>query len=133
MFTRRKLMPARIDTLLGPTARVQGDVDFAGALHLDGCVTGSVRAPADAPSTVSVSEGGRVEGAVEAQHVLLNGAIHGDIRATGRVVLGTRARVHGNVYYGVIEMALGAEVRGRLIPRAPGAGTSMPRIVPKLA
>ena len=133
MFKRRKLMPARIDTLLGPTARVQGDVDFAGALHLDGCVTGSMRAPADAKSTLSVSDGGRVEGAVEVPNVLLNGCVRGDIRAGGRVVLGERARVHGNVFYGVIEMALGAEVRGRLVSQGRTPGTSVPQLAPKPA
>jgi cytoskeletal protein CcmA (bactofilin family) len=39
------------------------------------------------------------------------------------VVLGARARVRGNVHYGVIEMALGAEISGKLVPRddAPAA------------
>ena len=34
---------ARIDTLIGKTAKVHGDVDFQGGLHLDGHITGSVR------------------------------------------------------------------------------------------
>jgi cytoskeletal protein CcmA (bactofilin family) len=133
MFKRSKLMPASIETLLGPSARVQGDVNFAGALHLDGCVAGSVRSPADGKSTLSISEGGRVEGAVDVPNVLLNGLVRGDIRASGRVVLGARARVHGNVFYGVIEMALGAEVRGRLVPAGPSPGTSRPQLAPKPA
>lgn len=133
MFNRSKPQPVRVETLLGPTARVQGDVEFAGALHLDGYVAGNVRSPADARSTLSVSDNGRVEGNVEVANVLLHGAVHGDIRARGRVVLGAHSRVHGNVYYGVIEMALGAQVRGRLVPQAPGAGTSLPHLQPKLA
>jgi cytoskeletal protein CcmA (bactofilin family) len=115
MFNREK-NAARIDTLIGRSARIQGDVEFSGGLHIDGRVTGNVRVvPGDAAS-VSVSEHGVIEGSVEAPHVVLNGTVNGDIVASERVVLGAKARVRGNVSYGVIEMALGAEITGRLIP-----------------
>jgi cytoskeletal protein CcmA (bactofilin family) len=37
------------------------------------------------------------------------------VRALQRVELGSSARVHGNVEYGLIEMAIGAEVNGKLV------------------
>jgi cytoskeletal protein CcmA (bactofilin family) len=49
--------------------------------------------------------------------VVLNGRVNGDIFGSERVVLGAKARVRGNVHYGVIEMALGAEISGKLVPR----------------
>lgn len=118
MFKRRRNRDAaRIDTLIGKRARVEGDVVFAGGLHVDGVVSGNVRALADTAATLSVSEHGVVEGSVEAPQVVLNGKVSGDIVATERVVLGAKARVQGNVHYGVIEMALGAEISGKLMPR----------------
>jgi cytoskeletal protein CcmA (bactofilin family) len=118
MFKRRdKETVGQIDTLIGRSASVQGDVEFAGGLHLDGRITGSVRATAGAESSLSVSEHGVVEGSVEATHVVLNGRVNGDIFGRDRVVLGAKARVRGNVNYGVIEMALGAEISGKLVPR----------------
>jgi cytoskeletal protein CcmA (bactofilin family) len=113
MFNREP-KPARIDTLVGKAARVHGNVDFAGGLHLDGQIAGHVRATPIEGSSLSVSETGAVEGDVEAWDVMLNGSVNGDILARGRVVLGSSARVHGNVYYGVIEMALGAQIMGKL-------------------
>ncbi|HVY82053.1 MAG TPA: polymer-forming cytoskeletal protein [Steroidobacteraceae bacterium] len=107
-----------IDTLIGRAARVQGDVEFEGGLHLDGQVTGNVRA-ANGPgsgSTLSVSEHAFIDGSVEADNVTLNGTVRGDIYASERLVLGPRARVQGNVRYGVIEMTLGAEIKGKLMP-----------------
>jgi cytoskeletal protein CcmA (bactofilin family) len=76
----------------------------------------SVRADGDPSSALSVSEDGCVEGSVEAAHVVLNGTVTGDIHASERLVLGPRSRVHGDVYYAVIEAALGAEIQGRLVP-----------------
>lgn len=116
MFNRTEKHAARIDTLIGRSARVQGDIEFSGGLHIDGRVTGNVRVVPGAKASLSISEHGVIEGSVEAPQVVLNGSVNGDIIASDRVVLGTKARVRGNVSYGVIEMALGAEITGRLIP-----------------
>lgn len=118
MFGRKKQNSARIDTLIGRTASVQGDIEFSGGLHVEGRVNGSVRAAEGAAAALSVSEHGLVEGSVIAPQVVLNGAVNGDIVASERVVLGAKARVRGNVHYGVIEMALGAEINGKLVPRS---------------
>lgn len=108
----------QIDTLIGRSTNIQGDLEFVGGLHIEGRVTGSVRGAPGAASAISVSEHGVVEGSVEAAHVVLNGAVYGDIYGAERVVLGAKARVQGNVHYGSIEMALGAEIQGRMVPRS---------------
>jgi cytoskeletal protein CcmA (bactofilin family) len=120
MFNRPKKPISRIDTLIGKSVRVNGDVEFTGGLHVDGYIGGNVRASGGAGAAVSVSEHGHIEGSVEAPQVVLNGHINGDIIALERVVLGAKARVEGDVYYGAIEMALGAEISGKLIPQKPG-------------
>jgi cytoskeletal protein CcmA (bactofilin family) len=51
----------------------------------------------------------------------MNGTVNGDMHARDRLVLGGKARVNGNVYYGVIEMAPGAVITGKLIPLTEGA------------
>ncbi|MDE2450791.1 MAG: polymer-forming cytoskeletal protein [Gammaproteobacteria bacterium] len=107
--------PARIDTLIAKSVNVDGDVGFTGGLHLDGQVRGGVRADPKAPSSLSVSETGSIEGPVEVTDLVLHGTVRGDIVARGRVVLGASARVEGNVYYGVIEMTLGAQIAGKLV------------------
>ncbi len=124
MFGRDSKANGRIDTLVGKTAKVQGDVEFTGGLHLDGRVAGNVKAEGDPTATLSVSETGSIEGSVEVPTVMLNGSVRGDILARERVVLGATARVQGNVHYGVIEMTLGAEIKGKLVPLPNGGGTS---------
>src|SRR5256885_1564947 len=122
MFTRES-RPARIDTLIGKAARVHGDVEFQGGLHLDGQIAGAVRSAGAPDATLSVSASGSIEGPVDVPNVMLEGTVKGDIHAGGRVVLG--AQCHFNVYYGVIEMTLGAQIMGKLVrlgPQAPPAG-----------
>ena len=124
MFKRRDKTTARIDTLIGRSASIQGDVEFSGGLHIDGRVAGNVRVVPGGAAALSISEHGVVEGSVDAPQVVLNGTVKGDIVAAERVVLGAKARVLGDVSYGVIEMALGAEITGRLIPANPVAGAA---------
>ena len=105
----------KIDTVIGRGAQLSGGLEFSGCLHVDGRIWGDVRAAAGADSTLSVGEHGCIEGAVEVGNLILDGTVTGPIHAPGRVVLGARARVRGDVYYGHIEMTLGAEIIGRLV------------------
>jgi cytoskeletal protein CcmA (bactofilin family) len=123
--TPRKTSRQEISTLLGKETRITGDVEFTGGLHVDGTVVGNVFAAAGAgdDASLSVSEGGVVEGSVKAPEVVLNGTVKGDVTATRRVELGPTAKVIGNVVYQLIEMAIGAEVNGKLV-HADSAGAS---------
>jgi cytoskeletal protein CcmA (bactofilin family) len=130
---KSKSKPQRIDTLIGAGTRIIGDVHFSGGFHLDGHIKGNVDAPSDSGATLSVSDAGVVEGSVAVPNVILNGAVKGDILAHDRVELGATARVTGNVYYGLIEMEMGAEINGKLIhePRKKGAAGAKPDADPK--
>ena len=119
MFNRNKPKPGHIDTLIGVGTRVIGDMQFSGGLHVDGFVKGNVDAPAESGSILSISDGGVVEGSVAVPNVVLNGTVVGDILAHDRLDLGATAKVTGNVYYGLIEMAIGAEINGKLVHEAP--------------
>jgi cytoskeletal protein CcmA (bactofilin family) len=125
MFTRDSSQP-RIDTLIGKSASVDGDLSFEGGLHLDGRIAGSVSAAGGPGATLSVSESGSIEGEVRVPTVLLQGTVKGDIHASERVVLGATAKVEGNVYYGVIEMTLGAQIMGKLVRLAPSPQGAAP-------
>jgi cytoskeletal protein CcmA (bactofilin family) len=124
MFNKRaKPRPHQISTLVGKETHIVGDVRFTGGLHVDGHIQGNVESSADG-GTLSVSDGGVVQGSVLADHVVLNGTVTGDIVAQERVELGATARVAGNVYYNLIEMAMGAQINGKLIYKASTAGVA---------
>ncbi|OGT62712.1 MAG: cell shape determination protein CcmA [Gammaproteobacteria bacterium RIFCSPLOWO2_02_FULL_47_50] len=112
---KRKQMTNRIDTLIGQHTEVTGDVKFAGGLHVDGTIKGNVYAENDGHSVLSLSEQGTIEGEVNVPYVKVNGVVIGDVHGSEHVELQSKARVTGNVYYNLIEMAIGAEVNGKLV------------------
>lgn len=112
---------ARIETLIGQHTELRGDVEFSGGLHVDGTVKGNVIASeGGGASVLSLSERGTIEGEVRVPNVVLNGIVIGDVHALEHIELAAQARVTGNVYYSLIEMAMGAEVNGNLVHCAEG-------------
>lgn len=106
---------ATVDTLVGRQTEVLGDVRFSGGLHLDGKIKGNVTANGDKSASLSVSETGSVEGDVRVPNIVLNGSVIGDVRASERLSLASKARVTGNVYYKVLQMEPGAMINGQVI------------------
>ena len=105
---------AEIDSLVGGNTKICGDVHFTGGLHVDGVIEGNVIAGSD-NSVLTTSEKGHINGNVTVHNIVLNGEVVGDVHALQHIELAPNARVTGNVYYNVIEMAMGAEVNGNLI------------------
>jgi cytoskeletal protein CcmA (bactofilin family) len=116
MFGKRQSKPKnRIDSLIGAEARIEGNISFSGGLRVDGEVSGNIVAVPGKPSTLVLSEHGRVNGEISVTHLVLNGIVDGPVRATEYLELQSKARVTGNVHYKSMEIQLGAVVEGRLV------------------
>ena len=120
MFGRKQSRHTVVDTLVGSNSKISGDVHFQGGCHIDGTVNGNVSADNDTDSALSISDIGTVDGGVTVPYVILNGIVKGDVFASQRVELGSTARVIGNVYYNLIQMAEGAEINGKLVHQPQG-------------
>jgi len=120
MFGSKQRKHGVVDTLVGPNSQVNGDLSFSGGCHVDGTVKGNISADSESDSALSISEDGTVQGGVNVPYVVLHGIVRGDVVSGQRVELGPTARVIGNVYYNLIEMAIGAEINGKLVHQPAG-------------
>ena len=120
MFSKKQRRHTAVETLVGSNSKLNGDLHFRGGCHIDGTVNGSVTADPDSESALSISDIGHVDGGVTVPYVILNGIVKGDVFASQRVELGATARVVGNVYYNLIQMAEGAEINGKLVHQPEG-------------
>lgn len=108
---------AECTSLIAAGTEIRGDVLFTGRLHIDGKVEGSIRAD-DPGAVLTLSNQAQVVGEIVAPHIVINGAINGDVTAGERLELASNARVEGNVYYKVLEMSAGAQINGKMVCRA---------------
>ncbi|MCL2021577.1 MAG: polymer-forming cytoskeletal protein [Betaproteobacteria bacterium] len=128
MFTKKNNVraAAQIDSLIGQGTKVEGNILFSGGLRVDGEVCGKVIAQTP-QSTLMLSEQGVINGHVEVSHLIVNGTINGPVRAAEFLELHPKARITGDVEYGMIEIQQGALIEGQLLlkreqPRAEREG-----------
>ena len=111
-----------IDTLIGAKTDLKGDIVFTGGLRIDGKVRGNIMAKGDGNSTLVLSENAVITGNVSVPHIITNGTIKGNVRAAERIELQPKAEIFGDVYYKIIEMAVGAAINGKLVRETAETG-----------
>lgn len=122
MFSKRHSKPQdRIDSLIGSTAKIEGNLTFSGGLRVDGEINGNVIAVPGEPSTLVLSEHGRINGEVSVTHLVVNGIVTGSVSASEYMELQSKSKIIGDVNYKTLEIQLGAIVEGTLIHLADAA------------
>ncbi|NOS96209.1 MAG: polymer-forming cytoskeletal protein [Methylotenera sp.] len=114
-FKKSNKVQNSIDTLIGVDTRVEGNIIFSGGLRVDGAILGAVSELSDSPSTLILSEHGRIEGAITASKIVINGTVLGPVKAGQFIELQTKARITGDVTYNSLEMHTGAVIEGKLV------------------
>ncbi len=103
-----------IDSLIGASTKIEGNLHFKGGLRIDGHVIGNVIAEAGDTSMLVISEQAKVEGEIRVAHLVVNGEIVGPVYSSELLELQPKARITGDVYYKALEMHGGALVSGKL-------------------
>ena len=111
---------SEMDSLVGISARIEGDLCFTGGLRIDGEVHGNVIAADGTENMLLISEHARIEGEVRCANLVVNGYIAGHVYSSGMLELQPKGRIIGNVHYKKLEMHSGATVAGTLTHQQTG-------------
>ncbi|GAB4338712.1 MAG: hypothetical protein Kow0099_13080 [Candidatus Abyssubacteria bacterium] len=84
---------SKVDTVIGPSTLVKGDIHSKGTLRVDGNVEGNIRSD----STVIIGEKGNVKANVVANHIVVGGTVHGNIHGREKVEVLSTGRLYGDV------------------------------------
>jgi cytoskeletal protein CcmA (bactofilin family) len=119
MFGSKKKSPktkaGATDTLICKRTKINGDIDFTGVLYIDGHIKGNITAEEMENSFLTIGINGYVEGQINVPHIMILGRVKGNVHGLEHVELMSESRIEGNVYYKLIEMAMGAEVNGQML------------------
>jgi cytoskeletal protein CcmA (bactofilin family) len=113
---RKKTTPTTIESLIGASMRLEGNVTFQGGLRIDGHVRGDVTTNCEEQGLLVIGEHARVEGDIVACHLIVNGHIAGNVTVHGMIELQPKANVSGHLRYRSIEIHRGAVVEATLAP-----------------
>jgi cytoskeletal protein CcmA (bactofilin family) len=115
MFGKKAQPP--IKSLIAQGTRIEGNMKFTEGLRVDGEVFGDIQTGTDdAGSLLVISEQAVVQGALTADHVIINGTVRGPVHARELLELQPKARIEGDVSYVSLEMHQGATISGQLRP-----------------
>jgi cytoskeletal protein CcmA (bactofilin family) len=114
-----------VHTLLGRGSEFEGKLSFEGQVRIDGRFSGQI----STKDTLVVGEGARVNAEISAGHVVVNGTVEGNIKATNMVELHPPARVKGSIEAPALSIDKGVIFEGtskmenlsKGAPPAPGA------------
>jgi cytoskeletal protein CcmA (bactofilin family) len=119
-------------TTLGRSVMFRGELTGSGPLVIEGTVDGVVRVPG---ARVTIGKEARVRGAVQAQDVVIYGALEGEVYASGRIELRGGATFDGDLFAARLSIEDFAAVRANVDPSRAGGepgpykplGASQPR------
>ncbi len=114
MFGKKQQPPIR--SLVAPGTEITGNMRFTDGLRIDGSVIGDLRSNDETRSILVISESATVQGAIHADHVIINGFVKGPVHAHELLELQPKARIEGDVHYKALEMHQGAVISGQLCP-----------------
>ncbi|MEM7220908.1 MAG: polymer-forming cytoskeletal protein [Pseudomonadota bacterium] len=105
-------------TLIASGTRLVGNINFSSQIYIHGIVDGDVVGEETDAAVLIVCEGGVVRGEVRAPNVVVDGSVEGNVYASGKLELASKARINGDVHYNLVEMQLGSVVNGRMVSLA---------------
>jgi cytoskeletal protein CcmA (bactofilin family) len=107
-------------TVVGATAKLEGNIVSAGSLRIDGQVKGQINADGD----VVLSPQSQVEADIRAQNVSVAGRFKGNVIVKGKAHLARGGRVDGNITSKTLVIEEGGVFHGQSVMDAAPAASS---------
>lgn len=105
------------ETVVGPSVKIQGDLNSEGNIRIEGQVTGKVKTT----QNVYVGESAKIIADILAGNCTIAGEVQGNIKVTGSLILESSARLAGDIGCAILRVEDGAQFTGKC---TMGAGSA---------
>jgi cytoskeletal protein CcmA (bactofilin family) len=110
-------MSARVDestqaspeTVVGPSVKIQGDLNSEGNIRIEGQVQGKVKTT----QNVTISPGSKIVADVIAGTAIIGGEVQGNLKVSGNLVMQSTAIVIGDITCSILRVEDGAHFSGK--------------------
>lgn len=109
---------APAETVVGPSVKIQGDLNSEGNIKIEGQVSGKVKTS----QSVFVIPGAKIAADVLAGNAMIGGEIQGNIKIAGHLVLQSTAKILGDITCTVLRVEDGAQFTGKCVMSQNGNG-----------
>src|SRR6266403_1861146 len=98
-------LSAQAETVVGPSVKIQGDLNSEGNVRIEGQVTGKVKTS----QSVFVNPGAKIAADVLAGNAVIGGEVQGNLKVSGHLILQSTAKISGDITCNVLRVEDGAQ------------------------
>lgn len=109
-----------VETVIGPSVKVEGDFASKGNIIVEGHINGSVKTT----KNLRVGEHAVIQANVEAANAIIAGAVEGNIAIVDNLEILSSAKVSGDVTTGRLSIQDGAHFSGNCKMKSPESETT---------
>ncbi|PIR96564.1 MAG: hypothetical protein COT92_00450 [Candidatus Doudnabacteria bacterium CG10_big_fil_rev_8_21_14_0_10_42_18] len=102
-------MEGQAETVVGPSVKIQGDLNSEGNVKIEGQVNGKIKTS----ESVYVNQGAVVTADVHAGNAIIGGEIQGNLKISGNLILQSTAKLLGDISCAVLRVEDGAQFSGK--------------------
>jgi len=95
-------------TVIGKDTSIKGELTFDGSARILGSVEGQIAAKGQ----LEIGDGGRCKAAIDADKIVIDGKVEGDVTARSSLQLNAKADLHGDLIAATLVIAEGATLVG---------------------
>ncbi len=119
-------MDTAAETVVGPSVKIQGDLNSEGNIRIEGSVSGKVKTS----QSVHVGEAAKLNADINAGNAVVAGEVQGNLKISGNLVLTSTARIAGDIACSILRVEDGAQFSGKCVMGgSPGTPASKPSAV----
>ncbi|MFA6307544.1 MAG: polymer-forming cytoskeletal protein [Patescibacteria group bacterium] len=99
-----------IETIIGPSVKVEGDFKGEGDLVIEGVLVGTLQTK----NNLKIGQNAMIEASIRANNAFISGKVKGNISVKGKVEITGTAIIIGNIKAEIISIEAGALIKGDL-------------------
>ena len=99
-----------IETIIGPSVKVEGDFSGDGDVIVEGIVSGNLKTK----NHLKVMQGAKIQAEIEAKSAFIAGDIIGNINVADDLELTASAKIKGDISANIISVERGAVLNGKI-------------------
>ncbi|MEK9129784.1 MAG: polymer-forming cytoskeletal protein [Patescibacteria group bacterium] len=107
----QKKIQNTIDTIIGPSVKLEGDFNGDGNIIIAGTISGNLKTSGD----LKILKTAKINANINANNILISGKIKGNIKALGKIELTSTALVFGDIEAKIISISGGAILNSKCI------------------
>ncbi len=108
------------ETVVGPSVKIQGDLNSEGNIKIEGQVAGKVKTS----QSVFVNQGAKIAADVLAGNAVIGGEVQGNIKISGHLILQSTAKIAGDISCTILRVEDGAQFSGKCVMNGAAAPTA---------